>query len=377
MVVCHTVLQQMPRIEDWQHFSRLFPSIPALLQAQKQIGMQPVWIGFAENAGYFEFDGIEFYQIETNGSLFGGTNKTLAQTIKIFENKAPAVIHQHGLNKAQPLLAIGKWAQKNDVPFIVQDHGGGMPQNRFRRHNFKKALSCASAVVFGDVEAGTKWLDAGILAKHQLVSMFAASSTFKPANETKRIAIREKLGMRGSPIFGWVGHLDENKDPLTILRAFSFIINSRPESQLYFHFQKDQLLQACQQIVESCAQLKGRVHFLGARAHADLEEFYQGIDYFVQGSHHEAYGFSVAEAMATGAIPIVTSIPSFRLLCRNGEIGYSFEPGDVDNLTAILNSLPTRPDEAERRRVAEHFSANFSYSVLAAKLKDIYKAKCE
>ncbi len=53
--------------------------------------------------------------------------------------------------------------------------------------------------------------------------------------------------------------------------------------------------------------------------------YYNSADYFVLGSHYEGSGFSLVEAMSCGVIPIVTDIPSFRMMTNNGKIGTLME----------------------------------------------------
>ena len=60
-----------------------------------------------------------------------------------------------------------------------------------------------------------------------------------------------------------------------------------------------------------------------------MAAFYSAADLFVVGSHHEGSGYSLMEACACGAMPVVTDIPTFRLLTaaeRSARCGRSAMP---------------------------------------------------
>ncbi len=51
-----------------------------------------------------------------------------------------------------------------------------------------------------------------------------------------RNEMRRKTGLTGNPILLWVGRLNENKDPITVLSGFLKLLNDFPEAQLYMIF---------------------------------------------------------------------------------------------------------------------------------------------
>jgi glycosyltransferase involved in cell wall biosynthesis len=237
---------------------------------------------------------------------------------------------------------------------------------------YRKSLGVVKCVVFGDSSARDRWIEANVLAPEQCRILFAASSTFAPADEAERDRLRRKLDMEGKPLLGWVAHLDRNKDPLTILRAAAAYFEQNPEARLYMHFIKDDLRAECEAAIQAQSGLSGRVFLRGRIPHSQLESFYRSIDYLVQGSHHEAYGYSVVEAMSAGAIPMVTDIPSFRLLCDDGRCGFLFPPGDAAALQAILAEAPRVASAQERSRMVRRFNSEFSYPVIAQRFLSLY-----
>jgi glycosyltransferase involved in cell wall biosynthesis len=77
--------------------------------------------------------------------------------------------------------------------------------------------------------------------------------------------------------------------------------------------------------------------------------------------------------MSTGAIPIVTDIPSFRLLCDGGRAGYLFPPGEVEALQNILFRLPATATPDARAQVLRRFEQEFSYPAIAQKFLTLYQ----
>src|SRR5262249_27245381 len=156
---------------------------------------------------------------------------------------------QHGLNSWRALRSLNKLVRERGTRCIVQDHGGGIPSFEIQRRLYRKSLATVECAVFGDSSTRDRWIDGHLLAREQCQILFAASSTFAPANDTERDQLRRQLQMEGKPILGWVAHLDSNKDPLTILRASANYFEENREARLYMHFIKDDLRDVCEAAV--------------------------------------------------------------------------------------------------------------------------------
>ena len=119
-----------------------------------------------------------------------------------------------------------------------------------------------------------------------------------------------------------------------------------------------------------------RVHFAGRIDHAELPGVLSQADLYVQPSiGEEAFGISVAEAMACG-LPVVASrnggLPE---VVAEGETGWLAAPGDVAVWTGVLNEALgdsarlRQMGEAARRRVSGHFT----WATVAAQLEQVMK----
>jgi glycosyltransferase involved in cell wall biosynthesis len=171
----------------------------------------------------------------------------------------------------------------------------------------------------------------------------------------------------------WVGHLNTNKDPLTVLQGISAAACSLPRLQLYCCFGSAPLLEPVQARIAADPNLLGRVHLLGRIAHARVEQLMRAADLFVLGSHHEGSGYSLIEAMACGLPPVVTDIPSFRTLTGGGAVGTLWQQDDPRALRNALVSIAARADAGMRTAVRNHFDRELSFDALGRKLAAMYE----
>ena len=74
-------------------------------------------------------------------------------------------------------------------------------------------------------------------------------------------------------------------------------------------------------------RLAARVRVVGAVAASQMAAYYSAADIFVSASHREGSGYAAIEAMACGAVPVLTDIPSFRVLTANGRVGALWQQG--------------------------------------------------
>ena len=84
------------------------------------------------------------------------------------------------------------------------------------------------------------------------------------------------------------------------------------------------------------------VRLLGTLPHDELEAVYGSADLFVLGSRREGSGFALAEALACGVVPVVTDIPSFRVMTGGGAVGALWPPGRSDALADALRRVAGR-----------------------------------
>ena len=102
-------------------------------------------------------------------------------------------------------------------------------------------------------------------------------------------------------------------------------------------------------------------------------------DIFFLPSHYEGLPMSLLEAMAAGAIPVVSNVGSIGEVIKDGENGFLVEPENVSQMVEKLKFLLS--DELNGKKLQENarstISGEFEISKNIAKLDDIYSEIAE
>ena len=180
-----------------------------------------------------------------------------------------------------------------------------------------------------------------------------------------------RVGISGIHNFLWVGRLNKNKDPLTVLKAFKKYGLYHPNARLYMIYQDEDLLEEVKNKVLQSIVLEDAVKLIGKVEHRELPYWFSAANFFISGSHSEGSGYALLEAMACGCIPVVTAIPSFEKITEKGKYGYLFPPGNVEALALLLENLNNLPIEKERQKIEKYFREKLSFKSIAESLGDV------
>jgi glycosyltransferase involved in cell wall biosynthesis len=93
---------------------------------------------------------------------------------------------------------------------------------------------------------------------------------------------------------------------------------------------------------------------------------------FVSGSHFEGSGYALIEAMSAGLVPVVTDIPSFRVIA--GDSGERWPAGDANAFAAALQRVCSGNLDDQRARVREHYERVLRWEAIAARTVAEYQA---
>ncbi|MCQ6959068.1 glycosyltransferase family 4 protein [Mucilaginibacter aquariorum] len=248
------------------------------------------------------------------------------------------------------------------VKIIVQNHAE-KPFSGLKKILQKLADRCIDAYLFASYDMGVEWVANGNLANASKIhEVMEVSSVFYPIDQ--KLA-REKTGISGNKAFLWVSRLNDNKDPLTVVKAFLAFAESNPEARLYMIYHTDELLNDITALQTDAITLVGRV------PHNDLLYWFNSVDFIVSGSHYEGSGAAVCEAMSCGCIPVVTDILSFRMITDNGSCGILYPPGNEQALLSALNQTLYIDIEEKRKLTLTHFKSTLSFEAIAGKISKI------
>ena len=94
----------------------------------------------------------------------------------------------------------------------------------------------------------------------------------------------------------------------------------------------------------------GRAEFVGRITPAAMADWLGRAEFVVSASRSDSTSQSLLEAMAGGAVPIVSDIEGNRAWVRDGEGARMFAPGDDRGLARALREAWRDPAWAERAR---------------------------
>lgn len=318
----------------------------------------------------FQKNNVQHYFIKDNlKSVFRAWQLPLQFLRKVKALDAD-IIHVHSLSLSVQTFLLRLLLHKKTA-IIIQHHGGQSPGPLKRMvHNLLNSV--ADGFFFTTVDQGKEWLMKKQSSNKILPVMEGATFFNYDERDAARAPVyydrstaRKRTGMTGTPVLLWVGRLDANKDPLTILEGVEPLLEKLPGARLYMIYSDDQLLPAVQQRIAASPTLHHRVHLLGKIPHEEIEHYYNSADYFVLGSHYEAAGYALSEALRCGCVPVVTHIPSFRMMTNEGQLGALWEPGNQQSFTAALTTALQKPLQAEANACIRFYQQQLSFEAIA------------
>jgi glycosyltransferase involved in cell wall biosynthesis len=320
------------------------------------------------------------YRLRRDGSRpFPRAWASLGRLARAVAEAAPDLVHVNGLLFPSAVLGL-RAALPASARIVVQDHGSAdPPRDPVRRALARRGLAGADAFLFTAVEQADAWRAAGIVAARQRV--LAVPEASRAVSPPPRPQSRGTAGVRGDPAIVWVGHLDRNKDPLTVVDGFARAVGEMPNAVLTLVFRGDALRGAVEARLAAHPALAGRVVLRGAVPAADMAAVLGAADLFVLGSRKEGSGYALLEAMACGAVPVVTDIPAHRALLGGGTLGLGptaprllWPVGDAEAFARTLVDVARQPLAPLRAAVRAFFERELSWPAVGRGALAAYRA---
>lgn len=287
----------------------------------------------------------------------------------------PDIVHVNGVVFPEWLRALRR-ALPPRIRMVAQDHGGWHPGHAslWSRLWVRRGLGAVDALLVSSPGHAAQWRAAHVASKSLMVAdVMEASADLQPL---PRPEARSLSRVEGDPAVLWVGRLTPNKDPLTMLEGFSSFLNHRRDAALTMVFNGGAMLGAVRARLAGDARLAARVKLAGEVAPNEIAAYYSAADIFVSASHFEGSGYAAIEAMACGAVPVLTDIPSFRVLTDHGRVGALWEPSHAQSLCQALARAAAGPCAALRPLVREQFESALSWEALGRRAVGIYRDVC-
>lgn len=161
-----------------------------------------------------------------------------------------------------------------------------------------------------------------------------------------REAFRRKMDASACFLVGCVGEISQIKGQDTFVRAAAIIAEQRPDTTFIIAggdasptaMNRVRLEQLIAEL-----NLRERVRLVGHLE--DVAPLLSSLDVFVSASRTEAFGLSIAEAMASGVAIVATATDGAREIIDDEETGKIVPVGDADAMATTINTLLENEDE--------------------------------
>jgi phosphatidylinositol alpha-1,6-mannosyltransferase len=266
------------------------------------------------------------------------------------------LLRVHSLRYIGPsaLWARRRWAL--DVPIVSHHHHlDPSPLNRLIE---KRVVEASDHVVVGS-EFARRQLAAELGARtdHVSVVYYGVDPAFAP--RPRRSDLVERYGLRDRQVVLFFGGLKPRKNLFLLLDAWKSVAASRPEARLLIAG-GGPLLTELKRHAERLGLGAGAV-FTGYVPEAEKADHFNLADIFFFPSAMEGFGFSVAEAMASGVPVVASDRGSIPELVVEGEGGFVCDPAQpgrfVERLLLLLGdrALREKLGAASRERAQRQF----------------------
>lgn len=312
--------------------------------------------------GQYAKDGVQYYF-----KRFTGVGLLFPRRLHVFiKSQKPDVVVIQSLHFPLQVIQLRlRLGRKTKI--IIQNHAE-KPFKGIKKYLQKLADRCTDAYLFASNDLGMEWVkDNNLASAEKIHEVMEVSSVFSPMDKAQA---KQHTGVTGDPVFLWVGRLNDNKDPLTVVRAFLQLAESKPSARLYMIYHTEELLAEIKELLGRAPQ-KDSVILVGKVPHMDLQYWFNSADIILSGSHYEGSGTAVCEAMSCGCMPIVTDIFSFRMITDNGKCGFLYEAGNEDALVAALKQIQQTDISEKQKSSLEYFRANLSFEAIARRIQEV------
>ncbi len=279
----------------------------------------------------------------------------------------PDVVVVVGLRSPLQILQL-RWTLGQQTVILARHHADRAPKG-LRKQLQQLADKCIDGYLFTSRGNAKEWMDARIISNEKKIwEIPAASTDFYRLNKEQ---CRQRLGIGSGLHYIWVGRLDENKDPVTMLNGFEKWLVKSPGVKLHIIYQEEGLLPAVKIKLAESELLQKAVLLHGYIPYNELPVWYSAADFFISGSHREGGSYALLEAMACGCIPIVTAIAPAIKVTGNGKYAFYFQAGNANELFEKLLESSTINKEEFSNAVEQYFKKELTPAAIADQLLGI------
>ena len=294
---------------------------------------------------------------------------------RVIKEGAYDIVHLHTPPQF-PALQTSMACSRADVPYVVTYHcdgevpwrGLGVTIPVFMRTAGRRILDRAERIIVTTeaYAATSPYLDG---RQYDVIPTGVDTTRF--GNGADGLGLRQRLGLGGRFVAGFVGRLVEHKGVDDLLRAVARMPPGRAACLVVGDGPRREHLGrlARRERVE-------RAVFTGPVDDRELPDHYAAMDVLVlpSRSREEAFGLTLLEAMASGRPVVASGIPGPSEVALDG-FSMTFPPGDVEGLGDCLSRLAGDRGLVERmgRRARTTAEERYDWKGVARRLADLYR----
>ena len=358
-----------PRLKSPEELLETYQTLPGWAEGLAAAGAR---VSVVQRFGYdieLMYRDVHYYFVADPTRRMGSALDRARRVNQAVARLNAEVIHVNGLTFARQAWWLKR--QRPRTPILLQDHANFPPRGGLSAAMLRFALRRLDAVSFTAPEQALPWQEDGCLQPDTPVfSLMEGSSRFRLQSRARARTLTE---LHGDPLCLWVGRLNANKDPLTVLEGFACAAPYLPDPRLLLVYGESDLLPEVQHWLAENPHIADRILLIGKRPHEELEALYNSADLFLLGSHHEGSGYAALEALACGVSPVLTDIPSFRMLLSRGEVGTLWSVGSSDSLACALISAHNKRRQETPEQVRAYFDAHWSFEAIGREALEVYR----
>jgi glycosyltransferase involved in cell wall biosynthesis len=359
--------------------------IPLFRYLAAQSSVEPVLLFLSEHGLSESFDPGFGQVIKYDVPLLGGYEHKIVRNRSprpavttswgIFNPSLPAVIRRsnvdallvHGYSNISHWLAFAT-AASCKIPYLLRgesrpDEGGGYIARRIFKRAVVKPLvrNAAACLAIGD-ENRRFYISYGARPERIFSAPYSVEtdrmSVIGAIGRARRSVMLESLELEPElPLILFAAKLLPRKRPIDLVLAIDRL--ARPVNLVIIG---DGPLRYR---IEELASGRRWMRMLGFVNQKKIAEWYGAADLFVLPSDHEPWGLAVNEAMAAGAVPIVSRAVGCAADLVTPNIGWVYATGDVAALSDAIAEACESDTLAERRAAAQRRSAEYGIAATA------------
>lgn len=355
----------------------------SILKSQRALGWETFHLTSPKQEGCTVLeetvDGWHFFRTPPGNGLFSGlpgineieligeTTHRLEQVVKRIK---PEILHAHSpVLNALPALRVGK---RLGLPVVYEvrafwedaavDHGTtseGSLRYKVTRWLETYALKRADAVTTICEGLRQDIIGRGIPSEKVTVIPNAVDIENFQIGGQPDLDLKRTLGLENKTVLGFIGSFYAYEGLDLIINALPKILQSAPDIRLLLVGGGPKEAALKQQAKD--AGLEDKVIFTGRVPHAEVNRYYDIIDLLTYPRHSMRLTELVTplkplEAMAQGKLLIASNVGGHRELIRDGETGWLFKAGDMNDFANKVLEAVANPSLGNAMKVAgRHF----------------------